>query len=119
MVDALLYTIQFDLLFDVKTYIHIGVFLYNYPLEYERRIALKALHFMLLKGNMHCLSQNRVLRCCLDVNEATIIFTWLHKGVGRGHFFVEIIIKNILDAHYLWPTIYKDTLHFCKSCDEC
>ncbi len=24
-----------------------------------------------------------------------------------------------MDAHYWWPNIYKDTLHVCKSCDEC
>jgi hypothetical protein len=62
MVDASLFTIQLDWLSNVRTYLHIGVFLDNYPLEYERRIALKALHFMLLEGNLHYLGHDKVPR---------------------------------------------------------
>jgi hypothetical protein len=38
--------------------------------------------------------------------------------VGR-HFVVDIIIKEILDARCWWPTLFKDTHDFCKSCDYC
>jgi len=88
MVDAFLFTIQLNWLSDVRTYLHIGVFLDDYPLEYERRIALKALHFTLLEGNLHYLGHDRVLRQYLDLNEATIVLTKLHKEVRGGHFYV-------------------------------
>jgi hypothetical protein len=41
------------------------------------------------------------------------------KGVVRGHFVVHIIAKKILDARYWWPTLFKDTREFCRSCDSC
>ncbi len=96
-----------------------GVFLNSYPLEYKRRIALKALYSMLLEGKLHYLGQDRVLRRYLELNEAITIITELHKGVGGSHFSIEITIRIFLDAHYWWPTIYKDSLHLCRSCDEC
>jgi len=37
----------------------------------------------------------------------------------RGHFAIEIIANKILDAGYWWPTLFKDTHDFCKSCDKC
>jgi hypothetical protein len=36
----------------------------------------------------------------LGPNEAITILIELHKGVGGGHFFAKIIIKNVLDARY-------------------
>jgi hypothetical protein len=50
---------------------------------------------MLLKGNLHYLGQDKVFKHCLDLNEAIIILIEPHKGVGGGHFFVEITIKNL------------------------
>ncbi len=41
---------------------------------------------------------------------------WL---LGGSHFSIKITNHKILDACYWWPNIYKDTLHLCKSYDEC
>ncbi len=38
--------------------------------------------------------------------------------VGR-HFVVDIIAKQNLDGRYWWPTLFKDTHDFYKSCDNC
>jgi hypothetical protein len=39
--------------------------------------------------------------------------------VARKHFVANIIAKKILDVRYWWPTLFKDTHDFCKSCDNC
>jgi hypothetical protein len=36
-----------------------------------------------------------------------------------GHFVVDITKKKILDVRYWWPTLFKDTHDFYKSCDSC
>jgi hypothetical protein len=43
----------------------------------------------------------------------------LHEGATRGHFATKITRKNILDARYWWPTIYKNVSDFYRSCDAC
>ncbi len=104
---------------DVSTYLHTRVFSNNYPLKYKRRTKLKALCFTLLEGNLHYLNQYKVLKCCVDTNEATIVLTKLHKWVGGSHFSVEITIRIFLDARDWWLSFYEKNLHFCKSCYEC
>jgi hypothetical protein len=39
--------------------------------------------------------------------------------MAKKHFIVDIIAKKIMDARYWWPTLFKDTHDFCKSCDMC
>jgi hypothetical protein len=61
---------------------------------------LRAICFMLLKGNMHYLDQDKVLKCYLDPNETTTILTELHKGMGGSHLSTKITINFFLDVHY-------------------
>jgi hypothetical protein len=42
----------------------------------------------------------------------------LHEGVAGGHFVANITAKKILDVGYWWPTLFKDTHEFCRSCDN-
>jgi hypothetical protein len=39
--------------------------------------------------------------------------------MARGHVATNITTKKILDACYWWPTLFKDTHEFCRSCDSC
>jgi hypothetical protein len=40
------------------------------------------------------------------------------KGAIKGHFAANIIINKIMDTSYWWPTLFKDTHEFSKSCDN-
>jgi hypothetical protein len=42
----------------------------------------------------------------------------LHKGVGGGHFSLDIIIRKILAPKYWWLMLHKDVMDHCKSCDN-
>jgi hypothetical protein len=56
---------------------------------------------------------------CLTTLEAHIVLKELHEGVVGRSFVADITIKKILDVGYWWPTLFKDTHDFCKSCDSC
>jgi hypothetical protein len=43
----------------------------------------------------------------------------LHERTTGGHFATKIKHKKILNARYIWPTMYKDVSDFYKSCDAC
>jgi hypothetical protein len=55
----------------------------------------------------------------LTTLEAQIVLKELYEGVAKGHFVIDITAKKNLDAGYWWPTIFKDTHEFCRSCDNC
>jgi hypothetical protein len=93
-VDSSLFIIQLDWLLDVRSYLHMGVFHESCPLEHQKKIAPKALWSILLEGNLHYFGHDMVLWHCLDPNEATTILIELHKGVGGGHFSVNITVNK-------------------------
>jgi hypothetical protein len=47
-----------------------------------------------------------------------VILQEMHKGVGGGHFLVDITIQKILAAKCQWPTLHKDVMDHCNSCDN-
>jgi hypothetical protein len=61
---------------------------------------------------------NKMCRC-LTTSKAQSVLKELHERMVGGHFTVDIVTKKILDAGYWWPTLFKDTHEFCKSCDNC
>ncbi len=68
---------------------------------------------------MYRMGQDNKMHRCLTNLEAQIILKELHERVVRGHFVAYIIAKKFLDVGYWWPTLFKDTHDFCKSCDSC
>jgi len=42
----------------------------------------------------------------------------MHKGVGGGHFLVDITIRKFLVTKYWWPTLHKGVMDHCRSCDN-
>ncbi len=43
----------------------------------------------------------------------------LYEGPLGGYFVIKIMQREILDARYWWPPMYKDVHDYCKSCDAC
>ncbi len=65
------------------------------------------------------MGQDNKLCRCLTTLETQIVLKELHEGVDGRHFVTDIMAKKILDPRYWWPTLFKDTHDFCKSCDNC
>jgi hypothetical protein len=79
----------------------------------------KAKPFTLKKGIMYKVGQDNKMRKCLTTSKAQIVLKELHEGVAKGYFAVDIITNKILNVGYWWPTLFKDTHEFCRSCDSC
>nr|GEZ47054.1 reverse transcriptase domain-containing protein [Tanacetum cinerariifolium] len=62
---------------------------------------------------------DQVIRRCLHGKEALDILEACHNGPIGGHHGVNLTAKNVFDAGFFWPTIYKDVHEFVKNCDSC
>jgi hypothetical protein len=67
---------------------------------------------------MYRVGQDNKMHRCLTTFETHIVLKELHEGVIGGHFVANIIAKKIIDVGYWWPTLFKETHDFCRSCDS-
>ena len=47
------------------------------------------------------------------------VITACHSMVCGGHFSARRTSRKILDSGFYWPTLFKDSYDFCRSCDKC
>nr|GFB98917.1 reverse transcriptase domain-containing protein [Tanacetum cinerariifolium] len=62
---------------------------------------------------------DQVIRRCVHGKEALDVLESCHNGPMGGHHGANLTAKNIFDASFFWPTIYKDAHEFVKNCDSC
>ncbi len=61
---------------------------------------LKALPFTIIRRKLYNQGQDQILRQCLHDDEILIVLQEMHKGVGGGHFLIDIIVRKVLDVKY-------------------
>jgi len=57
-------------------------------------------------------------RCILD-NEVSSVMKFCHSEACEGHFSLRKTIEKILQSGFYWPTMFKDSHAFCKTCENC
>ncbi|KAI3453495.1 hypothetical protein Pfo_010158 [Paulownia fortunei] len=62
---------------------------------------------------------DQIFRRCVPDNEIGNIVKFCHSEACGGHFFVKKTTAKILQCGFYWPTLFKDTYTFCKSCENC
>ena len=57
-------------------------------------------------------------RCILD-NEVSSVIKFCHSEACGDHFSSKKTIAKILQSGFYWPTMFKDSYAFCKTCENC
>jgi len=52
-------------------------------------------------------------------NEVSSVIKFCHSKACRDHFSSKKTIAKILQSGFYWPTMFKDTYAFCKTCENC
>ncbi|XP_059431555.1 uncharacterized protein LOC132165068 [Corylus avellana] len=65
----------------------------------------------------HCVDQ--VIRRCVPENEIISILTFCHSYACGGHFGAKRTARKVLECGFYWPSLFRDSYYFCKSCDHC
>ncbi|CAL5429737.1 unnamed protein product [Camellia sinensis] len=65
----------------------------------------------------HCVDQ--VIRRCVPENEIISILTFCHSYACGGHFGAKRTVRKVLECGFYWPSLFRDSYSFCKSCDPC
>ena len=65
----------------------------------------------------HCADQ--VIRRCVPKNEIISILTFCHSYACGGHFGAKRTARKVLECGFYWPSLFRDSYSFCKSCEHC
>ena len=64
----------------------------------------------------YCLDQ--IFRRCNPDNEVSSVINFYHFEACSGHFSSRKTTAKILQFGFYWPTIFKDTYEFFKTCEN-
>ena len=56
---------------------------------------------------------------CVPENEIISILTFCHSYACRGHFGAKRTARKVLECGFYWPSLFRDSYSFCKSCEHC
>jgi hypothetical protein len=62
---------------------------------------------------------DQIFRRCISDNEVISVIKFYHSEACGGHSSSKKTTAKILQCRFYWPTIFKDTHAFCKTCEKC
>jgi hypothetical protein len=90
----------------------------------RRRLCLKSSRYFVLGNFLFRRSFDGILLRCVNNEEAHKLLQETHGSsnyvihVG-GHFSTKTIAFKIIRKGYYWPSIFRDSYNFSRSCDKC
>jgi len=65
----------------------------------------------------YCFDQ--IFQRCIPDNKVSNVIKVCHSEACGGHFSSKKTTAKILQCGFYWPTMFKDTHAFCKTCENC
>ena len=62
---------------------------------------------------------DQIIRKCVPEQEQQGILGHCHENACGGHFASQKIAMKVLQSSFCWPSLFKDALTMCRSCDRC
>ena len=64
-------------------------------------------------------SPDQIFRRCIPNDEISNVIKFYHSEACGGHFSSKKTAAKILQCGFYWPTIFKDSYTFYKTCENC
>ena len=62
---------------------------------------------------------DQIMRRCIPDDEVSSVLNFFHNEACGGHFSMKKTAAKILQCGLYWPTLFKDTDRYCRSCERC
>nr|XP_025676136.1 uncharacterized protein LOC112776263 [Arachis hypogaea] len=79
----------------------------------------QASYYTLLNDNLYRRGYSRPLLKCLNRADAELVLSEAHEGICGIHSGARSLSQKILRAGFYWPTIWEDSKHKVRTCDNC
>nr|XP_025612049.1 uncharacterized protein LOC112705434 [Arachis hypogaea] len=88
-------------------------------IEDKNKFRRHASFFTLLNNTLYRRGYSRPLLKCLDRSEADLVLSEAHEGICGIHSGARSLAQKVLRAGFYWLTIWEDSKHKVRSCDNC
>lgn len=86
--------------------------------EYKR-IEQRAKGYVIFKGHLFKLGITEPWLKCLSIAQGMEILKCIHSGFCGSHISTRSLAKKAIKQGVFWPTMIKDALEVCKTCEAC
>ena len=62
---------------------------------------------------------DQIIWKCVPEQEQQGILSHCHESACGGHFASQKTAMKVLQSGFCWPSLFKDALTMCRSCDKC
>ncbi|GJR35123.1 reverse transcriptase domain-containing protein [Tanacetum coccineum] len=62
---------------------------------------------------------DRIIRRCVDGDEAAQILRQCHSGPSGGHHGIATTARKVFEAGFYWPHVFRDARKLVQVCDAC
>jgi superfamily II DNA or RNA helicase len=96
----------------------------NLDTQKRRRLCLKSSRYVILGYFLFRRSDDGILIFCVNNEEAKKLLQETHGSLDfvihvGGHVSAKTIAFKIIKKGYYWPSIFRDSYKFSRSCDKC
>nr|XP_029145223.1 uncharacterized protein LOC112717554 [Arachis hypogaea] len=88
-------------------------------IENKGKFRRQASFFTLINNTLYRRGYSRPLLKCLDREEADLLLAEAHEGICGIHCGARSLAQKALRAGFYWPTIWEDSRHKVRTCDNC
>ena len=84
-----------------------------------KKIQKQATRFTVLNDKLYKRGFSQPYLRCVEEEEAKYVVEEVHGGICGDHMGAKSLIRKIIMAGYIWPSMQQGVTDFVKRCDSC
>jgi hypothetical protein len=103
----------------IVNYLAVGEIPKDWSTQDKRKFLVEVRNFYWDDSNLFKYCPDQIIRRCVPNDEVISVLKFCHSEACGGHFSIKKTAAKILQCGFYWPTLFKDTNNFCRSCERC
>jgi len=103
---------------DLANYLSAGKVPPSLSSKEKKRLIKQSARYSWVNGDLFYTGYDMIIRRCIREDEIIDILTSCHDQPFGGHFVAKRTTHKILSLGYYWPSIFKDSKKYVRSCDN-
>jgi len=103
---------------DIVNYLATGQLPADWTKQDQCRFFAQVRYFFWEEPYLFKYCPDQIIRQCIPKEEQRSVLRFWHELACDGHFGPRKTAEKVLQCGFYWPTLFKDSFHFCKSCGE-